>query len=401
MYINHEKPDEMVLNDEMNIVVEEQMGLEYDENDEDSLPDEEQPFNAESIRIDQQMLSLQYVYELYKDGSLKLNPGFQRKYVWGRTKRALSLLIESLMLRIPIPAFYFYENNDASFFVIDGRQRLTTAFDFIDNKFPLQKLEYLGATQNGKYFRDLEPKYQQRIKRTQLAVNILDDRSPQEVIYDIFRRINTGGMPLTPQEMRNSICSETVRSFLINGAGCEEFKQATRNKIKDLRMDAQEMFLRFVTLYRKYNYSSHQLEKLQPSKLIYLMNKEMAEIEKLDNEGRKEILKSFRVSMTRCFDLFGDFAFSKIKLDESGETIIRPKDLINRSLFVAFSLLLADPCFKNSDLKKHREDALRIIAKALADPEYDRSISNATGDERTIKVYLKKSREVLEKCGLY
>ena len=135
MYINHEKPDEMVLNDEMNIVVEEQMGLEYDENDEDSLPDEEQPFNAESIRIDQQMLSLQYVYELYKDGSLKLNPGFQRKYVWGRTKRALSLLIESLMLRIPIPAFYFYENNDASFFVIDGRQRLTTAFDFIALKW--------------------------------------------------------------------------------------------------------------------------------------------------------------------------------------------------------------------------------------------------------------------------
>ena len=122
----------------------EQLGFEDDiegldvENDEDEViaPTDEQPFNAESIRIDQQMLSLKYIYELYQDGILKLDPDFQRQYVWNSRKRK-SRLIESLMLRIPIPAFYFFEKNDGSFLVIDGQQRLKTIFDFLDGKFSL------------------------------------------------------------------------------------------------------------------------------------------------------------------------------------------------------------------------------------------------------------------------
>ena len=129
----------------------EQLGFEDDiegldvENDEDEViaPTDEQPFNAESIRIDQQMLSLKYIYELYQDGILKLDPDFQRQYVWNSRKRK-SRLIESLMLRIPIPAFYFFEKKDGSFLVIDGQQRLRTIFDFLDGKFSLYGMEYLG-----------------------------------------------------------------------------------------------------------------------------------------------------------------------------------------------------------------------------------------------------------------
>ncbi len=152
--------------------------------------------------------------ELIEQNLIELNPGYQRRSVWKDNKKK-SLLIESLMLRIPIPAFYFYENEDGKYQVIDGQQRLTTIKEFVDGGFRLSKLEYLGTEYNKKKFKDLDTKYVQRIYRTQIAVNILDARSPKNVIYDIFRRVNTGGVNLNPQEMRNAICKQEVRDFLV------------------------------------------------------------------------------------------------------------------------------------------------------------------------------------------
>lgn len=90
--------------------------------------------------------------------------------------------------------------------------------------------------------------------RTQIAVNILDARSPKKVIYDIFRRVNTGGVNLNPQEMRNAICKQETRDFLIKSTKNKNYLMATRGKIKDERMDAQELVLRFYAFYMSYNY---------------------------------------------------------------------------------------------------------------------------------------------------
>ena len=93
-------------------MVEEEMGVEYEDNDEEAENDkdysEEKPFDAEKIRVDQQMLSVKYMLELMEHDMIDLSPEYQRHPVWKDNKKK-SLLIESLMLRIPIPAFYFYE----------------------------------------------------------------------------------------------------------------------------------------------------------------------------------------------------------------------------------------------------------------------------------------------------
>ncbi|MDE7045898.1 MAG: DUF262 domain-containing protein, partial [Acetatifactor sp.] len=187
---------------------------EFEEAEYDDEQEKEQPFDAEKIRVDQQMLSVKYMLELMEQDLIELNPGYQRRRVWNDNKKK-SLLIESLMLRIPIPAFYFYENEDGKYQVIDGQQRLTTMKEFVNGDFRLTGLEYLGKDYNKKKFEDLDTKYIQRIYRTQIAVNILDARSPKNVIYDIFRRVNTGGVILNPQEMRNAICKQEVRDFLV------------------------------------------------------------------------------------------------------------------------------------------------------------------------------------------
>lgn len=185
MHVDEDK----ILYDQIGRLKSEDAGIEYD-TDELDEPDEtnEKPFEAEKIRVDQQMLSVKYMLELMDQNLIELNPGYQRHYVWKENKRK-SLLIESLMLRIPIPAFYFYENEDGIYQVIDGQQRLNTIKEFVDGKFALSGLEYLGEQYNKKRFKDIDIKYVQRIYRTQIAVNILDAGSPKKVIYDIFRRV--------------------------------------------------------------------------------------------------------------------------------------------------------------------------------------------------------------------
>lgn len=371
---------------------------EYTTDKDTDLIEEEQPFKADLIRIDQQMLSLKYVYELYQDGVLLLDPDFQRQYVWDDRKRK-SRLIESLMLRIPIPAFYFYERDDARFLVIDGQQRLKTIFDFLDGEFKLFGLEYLGNQYNNCRFTDIDPKYQQRIKRTQLNINILDERSPQRVIYDIFRRVNSGGMPLNPQEMRNALCSKKVRTFLRKGANCPEFLTAIRNKINDLRFDRQETFLRFVTLYRRYDFNNYRLMKLSPTKLINLMDQEVVNLEKISESEEDSIYEAFRNSMKRCQVLFGQYAFVNISCDQNNSIRVK-RDLINKPLLIAFSVLLADSKLNNMDLCNNYHDVVNKLATKLMDNSYQNSISKATGDEGNIIICFEKTLEVLRECEI-
>ena len=114
----------------------EEAGLDYEFEDVENKDEEkERPFDAEKIRVDQQMLSVKYMLELMEDNLIELNPGYQRRRVWKDNKKK-SLLIESLMLRIPIPAFYFYENEDGKYQVIDGQQRLATIKEFVKKYNP-------------------------------------------------------------------------------------------------------------------------------------------------------------------------------------------------------------------------------------------------------------------------
>lgn len=126
----------------------EEAGLDCEFEDIENKDEEnERPFDAEKIRVDQQMLSVKYMLELMEDNLIELNPGYQRRRVWKDNKKK-SLLIESLMLRIPIPAFYFYENEDGKYQVIDGQQRLATIKEFVNGEFRLNGLEYLGKDYN-------------------------------------------------------------------------------------------------------------------------------------------------------------------------------------------------------------------------------------------------------------
>lgn len=374
----------------------EEAGIDYEiENMEDDEDEEnEQPFDAEKIRVDQQMLSVKYMLELMDQDLIELNPGYQRRRVW-RDNKKKSLLIESLMLRIPIPAFYFYENEDGKYQVIDGQQRLTTIREFVNGEFRLTGLEYLGKDYNKRKFKDLDTKYVQRIYRTQIAVNILDARSPKNVIFDIFRRVNTGGVNLNPQEMRNAICKQEVRDFLIKSTKNENYLLATRGRVKDDRMDSQELVLRFYAFYKAYDYEKNVLHYDYPN-IAAMLDDAIEELNKMQPSMREELYKKFDLAMRRTYEAFGEYAFSKIRKD--GRTVKRNMDYINKSLFSSFSVLLLNKSYDDINIKSKKEKLLLELADALSDHYYTNSITIGTGDKRNVYTNYEFSRKVLEQC---
>lgn len=374
----------------------EEAGLDYEfeniENDEEE--EKEQPFDAEKIRVDQQMLSVKYMLELMEQDLIELNPGYQRRRVWKDNKKK-SLLIESLMLRIPIPAFYFYENEDGKYQVIDGQQRLTTIKEFVDGKFRLNGLEYLGKEYNKKQFKNLDTKYIQRIYRTQIAVNILDARSPKNVIYDIFRRVNTGGVNLNPQEMRNAICKQEVRDFLVKSTQNENYIMATRGRVKDDRMDSQELVLRFYAFYKAYDYEKNELDYDYPN-IAAMLDDAIENLNRMSPERREELYQRFDLAMKRSYEAFGKYAFSKIQ--KEGNRVKRNIDYINKSLFSSFPVLLLSPVLDDVNIKAYQEKILLGLANALEEHYYTNSITIGTGNKRNVYANFGYSRKVLKEC---
>lgn len=145
--------------------------------------------------------------------------------------------------------FYFSQDEEGKLYVVDGLQRLTAIKEFMDNKYELHNLEYLKNSCDGKTYNkkgnSIEDKYYRWFNLTQIMANVIDPRSPAKVKYDIFRRINTGGRPLNNQELRNSLSRNDLRRTLREMVVLKSFADATGGSIKDVRMDAQEIALRF------------------------------------------------------------------------------------------------------------------------------------------------------------
>lgn len=359
-----------------------------------TLESEQNPFDPEKIDISQELLSVKYLYELYQDNMIDLSPDFQREFVWKERKRK-SLLIESLMLNIPIPAFYIYETEDTKFQIIDGQQRLKTIFDFLDGEYTLNSLEYLGNDYNSKRFEDLPVKIKNRIYRTQLSMNILSPKSPHKIVYDIFKRINTGGKKLNNQEMRNAVSTKIVRDFLNECSDLEEFKLATNNRVKSLRMDNQEFVLRFIAFYNIYDFESSSIE-YHYSSLVDLLDETNQNIN--NNLNDKDTLKFksiFRNSMANCYRLFGEESFTKLEILDN--SIVSNK-VINKSLYSAFSVLLANEKYDKIDLEKHRNCVKHVLAKKLEEPFYYDCISSGTNNRSKIESTFKFTKEVLDNC---
>lgn len=371
----------------------ERSGIEYVE--EDESVDDDTPFDSEDIRVDTKQFNVSFVNELIGDGDIDLSPDFQRGFVWKSIKRR-SRLIESMMLRIPLPVFYLAQDKQGKFQVVDGLQRLTVINQFLENKFALQKCEYLGD-QDKKYFDkkngdNIDAKYKRRITQTQLIFNIIDPQTPIKVKFEIFKRINQGGAPLKPQEIRNCMISKEGRELVRSMTTSEEFRKATDYSVNPTRMEDQELILRFIGFY---------LLKKKKRKTIYKSNMtvfldELIEyLGEMDVDAYEEIKEMFKRSMENAIHLFGKYAFRKCKTEH-----LLPnarKQFINKSLFTVWSVLLVDydpSWIKESFSESHL--ALPIAKKIEDDKEYFNILTIGTNQANYLELAFTKAELLIQ-----
>ena len=211
-----------------------------------------EPFDPAKIRVEPKMMVISLLLERIKRNEIDLSPAFQRKAgIWKNPQK--SRLIESLLIRIPLPAFYMDGGDENCWLVVDGLQRLSTMKSFVlDKTLKLTGMEFLKKY-NDNTFDGLPRNLQHRILETQVTVFLIQENTPPEVKFNIFKRINTGGLPLSSQEIRHALYQGSDRRtarFLSDLVASSEFENATNGSIKDDRMGARECVLRFLLSWK-------------------------------------------------------------------------------------------------------------------------------------------------------
>ena len=331
----------------------------------------DRPFDPERIKVKTVGRTVDLMLRRIKHNEIDLAPEFQRRArVWDITKK--SRLIESLLLRIPLPVFYVAANDLEHWAVVDGLQRLTTILDFVNNDYHLKGMEYLVQL-NGKVFSGasgLPRPMQRRIEETELVIHVIEPGTPEAVMINIFKRINTGGVPLTGQEIRNALNKGPARELLKDLASSPEFLSATSNSVSDARMDAQECVLRFLA-FRLVDWTFYQSNDLDG-----YLNKTMRELNELSAAERQSHSNDFIRAMNAAHQIFGDDAFRKrYSVD------IRRRNPVSKALFETWSVNLAKRT--NAELEKlvsKKIDLSRAFATLMSEDRFfDVSISYSTG----------------------
>ncbi|MBQ0987719.1 DUF262 domain-containing protein [Streptomyces sp. F63] len=353
--------------------------VEAEEENDDALPEIDRPWNPEQIRVNTRQFSLRNALDMIDDDSLELAPDFQRGRVWKLGQK--SRLIESVLLQIPLPAFYFAEDTDGYMRVVDGLQRLSTIHDFVRGGegagFALKGLEYLKETVEGKRFDDLPAPWKRRINNAQIVAHVIDPTTPTDVMYDIFKRINTGGTPLSAQEIRHCMSRDRSRAILKAMTSTAAFNEATNNLGGHLRMNDREMALRFAAfwLLGVDGYAHAKGPAMDP--FLQRTTAMLDNPKEVSSERVEELKSAFEKAMRNARTVFAEYAFRKWPLGVSG------RNPINRALFETWSITLADS--DPEDLERRRKDIIRAARELMTnDYRYLEAITSSTGDVRRV-----------------
>lgn len=336
----------------------------------------EKPFNPNKIDITTKPLTIDLLIKRLKANpqEIDLEPAFQRKKdLWDVQKQ--SQLIESLLIKFPLPAFYFDGTDNNRWLVVDGLQRLSSLSNFMVKKtLRLKGLEFLNKLE-GLGFDDLPRNMQRQIEEAQITAYIINPGTPDEVKFNIFKRINTAGLWLNTQEIRHALNQGIPATFVAELADTTEFKEATSYAIRTERMVDREFVTRFLSFYLN-SYLNYTPD------LDTFMNKTMNELKKITNEAREKIRSDFISAMILSKNIFGEWAFRK------ADQYPDKKKPINKALFEVWGVLIS----KLSETEKEKLEANKeilfdkFVSLIKKDKLFFDSITTSTGNKAYVTV---------------
>jgi hypothetical protein len=345
----------------------------------------DRPFDPEKIKVKTMAVVVNQIVSRIGHDEIDLAPDFQRlRGVWDAQRK--SRLIESLLLRIPLPVFYVAADAQDNWAVVDGLQRMSTIFEYVNDEYNLNRLEYL-TTLEGKNFSALPRPMQRRIDETQLVVNVIEQGTPEEVMFNIFSRINTGGMRLNGQEIRHAMHKGPVRDYVKTLAQRQEFLIATDYSVKSLRMSDRECVLRFLAFYIE------PWEQYNANDLDGFLGKSMQKLNHMKQSERQELEDRFVKAMNAAAAIFGDDAFRKRYRTYAA------RNPVSKALFEAWSVQLARCNLSQLETLAKSRDALRasFIELMNDDRAFDVSISYSTGVPQRVQKRFSSIKGLVER----
>ncbi len=300
-----------------------------------------EPFDPKDVDIISNTMVVSNIIDRLKDGRIILDPDFQRRPdLWNLQKQ--SRLIESLIIRIPLPSFYFdYDDTNDNYIVVDGLQRLRAIqrFAALDASNPerlrLTGLEYLTEFE-GKTYDELPKNLQRRIREQTIIAYVIRPGTPESVRNSIFTRINTGGTQLTPAEIKNSVYRGQAADFLKELAHSESFIRATNQKIKPDRMLDCEFVNRFLAFYLL------DMDDYRDN-LEQFFNNVLLRLKEASRQELNDYRQAFYKSMETAYTVFGKNAFRKLQANQKYGRINKP---LFECVSVCFARLTNKECAK-------------------------------------------------------
>ena len=337
-----------------------------------NIPPEQRRLHTETLDF-----SISTLMDSLEKGSIFV-PEFQRRYVWSQAQA--SRLIESLIIQCPIPVIYLNQEKDERLSVIDGNQRLLSLLKFIrNNQFELKGLTAYPELEGLKFYQ-LDPRFQRHIlNRTLRCIVIAKDTHPQ-IKFDVFERLNSGSVKLTPQELRHGIYHGSFMK-LVNELAKEENWRELINPGAYKRMKSEELVIRFFAFH--YNLNNYK------KPLANFLNEYCEENKEVDAEKKIEFTNIFKNTTKNVQALYGDHAFKIFDKD------LKPVNNFNAALFDAEMLSLSSYKRNIEITPNERQKFIKNLSELFYDDDFLKLISYSTSDKIPINKRVKRLTDLV------
>ncbi|MEZ8425817.1 DUF262 domain-containing protein [Vibrio cyclitrophicus] len=273
----------------------------------------------QSIKTDGYPMSIGELINLYRDGDIILDPAFQRLFRWEDEQK--TKLIESILIGIPIPEIFVAQKADGTWHVVDGVQRLSTILQtagVLDGYEPLtfETCKYIPSLE-GQTWKTMPSDVQRLLKRSKLKLSIILTQDSDEAQYELFQRLNTGGTPLSEQEVRNCLMLMVDPDFfdLINELkDYPNFKDCLNLKAEEYEKEVHmEYILRmFIGYHNSIVYAEHNA--INKIIITDFLDKETVRL--IKEADREKFKVDFKKTFDKLKNTLGSSAFKKFNIDE-------------------------------------------------------------------------------------